>query len=262
MPELPEVEAVCRMLRRQAEGKTIRAVKVMRCAPRKLERLAPGRKLERVERRGKHILLRLTGDLTLHVHLRISGNLYGIADPRMHTAYARVVMEIDGGGLVLEDPRALARMDVAANQEIDARLAKLGPEPLWDGFTVEWLTARLRQSRQVVKQFLMDQKQVAGLGNIYAAEVLHRSRIHPARAARSLGRERVYCLHSAIVGVMKDAVQSACIAYSGPGEFHEAETFTLAVYGREGEACTACGRTIRRLHQGGRSTYYCPGCQR
>jgi formamidopyrimidine-DNA glycosylase len=263
MPELPEVEAVVRKLRADCRGQRIVAAEVFRCATPEVAESAPGRRVVAVERRAKHILVRLSGGLTLHTHLRMSGNLRVIADHRLHGAYARVVLSLSGGGaIVLEDPRALARMRLASSAEVDAAMAALGPEPLSPEFTAMRFVAAAKASRLPAKLYLMDQSRVAGLGNIYAAEALHRARVHPERPMNALRAPKLQALHAAIVQVLEIAVQSAIEAYSGPGLITEAEVFPVAVYGREGESCFTCRRKIRRIPQGGRSTYFCPGCQR
>jgi formamidopyrimidine-DNA glycosylase len=263
MPEMPEVEAVCRRLRADAVGARIQSASVNRCARPELADAAAGRVILAVDRKAKHILIRLAGGVTLHAHLRMSGNLRVIPDSRLAPASARVLLRLKGGkGLILEDPRALARMEAVSSTEIDNRLASLGPEPLSPGFTTERFVELARSSRQPAKTFLMDQNRVSGLGNIYAAEALFRARIGPRRTVSELSRPRLARLHAAIVAIIADAVESAYLAYAGPGEFREAETFPVSVYGREGEPCTSCGGLIRRITQGGRSTYYCPRCQR
>jgi len=262
MPELPEVEAVVRHLHRDASGKVILGVKIYRCAAPPVARLAAGKRIEAVERRAKHILIRLSEGVTLHAHLRMSGNLRVVPGGRPRTEYARLIMRLSGGSaLVLEDPRALARMEARPTAEIDAEMARLGPEPLSAAFNLERFLADARASRQPAKLFLMDQRRVAGLGNIYAAEALFRARVHPELPMNSLRRPKLAALHRAIVEVLGLAVQSAIEAYTGPDLLTEAEEFPVAVYGREGEPCTACRRKIRRIPQGGRSTYFCPGCQ-
>lgn len=264
MPELPEVEAVCRKLRSAAMGARIVGARVLRCATARVAEQAAGRTVNAIERRGKHILLRLSGGVTLHTHLRMSGNLYVLPDHRFHSLYARVIVELRGGqGIVLEDKRALARMDALPDEEIDRRLdAELGPEPLGDAFSLEEFAARARGCRQPAKLFLMNQRNVAGLGNIYAAEALFRARIDPRKAIGRVSAGKLRGLHAVIVGVLSDAVESAVAAYAGPGAFHSEETFPVAVYDREGEPCVTCRRRIERIPQGGRSTYFCPGCQR
>ena len=263
MPELPEVEAVCRKLRESVVGAQIRSVDARRCAAESVVRLAPGQRITAVERRAKHILIRLSQGHTLHVHLRMTGNLYAIPDVRLHQADARVVFELTGkAGMVYSDPRALGRLEVVETQALNDAMSKLGPEPLGVHFTSEALAKAAKASRQPAKLFLMDHTKIAGLGNIYVAEALFRARLDPRKPLSRLKRPRIDRLHAEIVSILQDALQSACRAYAGPGEFSEAEDFPLAVYGREGEPCEICTSPIRRIPQGGRSTYYCARCQK
>jgi len=261
MPEMPEVEAVCRRLRLEAEGAFIQRVRLLRPSIAKGEVEAACQRvyLERVERRGKNIFLHLSRGGVLHVHLRMTGNLYVIPDHRFLVNAVRAVWELsDGRGIIFEDPRALGRI---ASIAADA-LPELGWEPLDIGFTVAVLAGLARGSKRPAKLFLLDQTKVAGLGNIYAAEALFRAGIDPRRAMGTLRRVRLARLHTAIVDVMSGAVESVYELYAKPGNMIEAERQTLMVYGREGEDCRVCERPILRLAQGGRSTYYCGRCQR
>ncbi len=192
----------------------------------------------------------------------MTGNLYVVADSRFRPAATRAWLEFeDGRALVFEDPRALGRVHAHPPQAIEKLLKGIGIEPLEAGFTPSSLASLTRKSKQPIKQFLLDQRHIAGIGNIYAAEALHEARINPTRPANTLTPVRIRRLHAAIVGVLDRAVQSACTAYRQPGRF-EAESFPLQVYDREGQRCGNCGRIIRRIPQGGRSTYFCPGCQK
>ncbi len=259
MPEMPEVEAVCRRLRLEAEGCLVSRARVLRAgmASGDVETACSGARLERVERRGKNIFLHFSGDVILHVHLRMTGNLYVVPDHRLLVSTVRAVFELsDGRGIVFEDPRALGRMALLET------LPELGWEPLDPRFTVGVLAGLAKGSRREAKVFLMDQGKVAGLGNIYAAEALFRAGIDPRRAVGTLGKARLARLHAAIVMVMSGAVESVYELYSKPGNFIEAERQTLMVYGREGEGCRVCGRAVLRVAQGGRSTYFCGFCQR
>ncbi len=263
MPELPEVEAVCRKLRQDVVDATIVRARMSRTPDRRLLASVRGKRIEAIERRAKNVLIRLSGGASIRVHLRMTGNLYVIPDHRLRPATARSWFELaDCRGLVFDDPRALGRMTYHQNGELEALLGGLGPEPLESLFTPELFVTLARRSRQPAKLFLMDQTRVAGLGNIYAAEVLHRARIHPARPMNRISEARLRRLHREIVAVLGIAVQSACKAYNGPGSYNSEENFPVAVYGREGRDCPVCGRGIRRIPQGGRSTYYCPGCQK
>jgi formamidopyrimidine-DNA glycosylase len=269
MPELPEVEAVCRKLRKQAAGATIVSARIERRRisapqdPAEVEALAAGRSIGRIDRRGKNILVELSGGFTMRVHLRMTGNLYVIPDWRLRPAAASAWFALeDGRALLFEDTRGLGSLAIHPAAEARRKLDGLGPEPLSRKFTADALVHSAAAARQPAKLFLMDQRRVAGLGNIYAAEALFAARIDPRRPIGALSRRRLEALHAAIVGILRDAVKSACRAYSSPGGFEEAEHFTPAVYGREGGRCGACGGGIRRITQGGRSTYFCPKCQR
>ncbi|MBI2685430.1 MAG: bifunctional DNA-formamidopyrimidine glycosylase/DNA-(apurinic or apyrimidinic site) lyase [Acidobacteria bacterium] len=260
MPEMPEVEAVCRRLRAEAEGATIRRARILRPSMAKgdIEEACRKARLTRVERRGKNILLHLSSGPVLHVHLRMTGNLYVTVDHRMLVTSARAVFELtDGRGIVFEDPRALGRI---ALLERDS-LPEVGLDPLSPEFTAEVLALLVRGSKRPAKLFLMDQDKVSGLGNIYAAEALFRAGIDPRRAVGSLRRPRIARLYQAIVEVMRAAVETSDRLYSSPGRLIEAERQELMVYDREGEPCRVCRRPILRLAQGGRSTYFCGKCQ-
>lgn len=259
MPEMPEVEAVCRRLRLEAEGCLVSRVRLLRAgmASGDVETACSRARLERVERRGKNIFLHFSGDVILHVHLRMTGNLYVVPDHRLLVSTVRAVFELsDGRGIVFEDPRALGRMALIET------LPELGWEPLDPGFTVAVLAGLAKGSKRPAKLFLLDQEKVAGLGNIYAAEALFRAGIDPRRAMGTLSKARVARLHAAIVMVMSGAVESVYELYSKPGNLIEAERQTLMVYGREGEGCRVCGQAVLRVAQGGRSTYFCGKCQR
>ena len=265
MPELPEVEAVCRRLRKHATGATLAAAHIERRRitspqdPAEVEAQISGRSIERIHRRGKNILIALSGGVTLRIHLRMTGNLYVIPDHRLRAARSNAWFELaDGRGLLFEDTRGLGTLVIAD----ESALAGLGPEPLSRQFTAAALIRSALESRQPAKLFLLDQRRIAGLGNIYAAEALFAAGVDPRKPVGSLSRPRLGKLHGAIVRILRDAVKSACRAYSRPGGFQEAEDFPLAVYGREGEGCVRCEGVIRRITQGGRSTFYCPKCQR
>ncbi len=196
-------------------------------------------------------------------HLRLSGDLRVLPDARLRPATVRAWFELeDGRAVALDDPRALARISVHEEQEEAELFQELGPEPFGPGFTADWLYESARRTARAAKIWLMDQRTVAGLGNIYAAEALFEAGISPLRPARSLSRARVERLHGAVVKVLGLALESVRAAYERPGGFAEGEFYPVAVYGREGEPCRRCGATVRRTPQGGRSTYHCPKCQK
>jgi formamidopyrimidine-DNA glycosylase len=205
----------------------------------------------------------MSGKRTLRVHLRMTGNLYVIPDQRFLTASIRMVLALaDDRAIVFDDMRALGRVSLHGDDELPELLAEIGPEPLSPEFTAEAFAERARKSRKPAKLFLMDQSAIAGLGNIYAAEALFEARIDPRKAMNRISAARLRRLYEAIIRVLRIAVDSSVEAYSRPGGFGEGENYPVAVYGREVERCLRCGKKIRRIPQGGRSTFYCPGCQR
>ena len=269
MPELPEVEAVCRKLRRDAASATISSAHITRRRitgrqdPATVETMVTGRSIERIHRRGKNILIDLSGALTIRIHLRMTGNLHVIPDHRLRPAATSAWFTFtDGRALLFEDTRGLGALTVHDAREIRALDTSLGAEPLSRKFTAQALIGSAEGLSQPAKLFLMDQRRIAGLGNIYAAEALFAARINPRKPIGRVSKPRLQALHAAIVAILRDAVQSAYRAYSRPGAFQEAEDFALAVYGRSGEPCLTCRSIIRRITQGGRSTYFCPKCQR
>ena len=298
MPELPEVETIVRRLRPRLRGRTVvradvRRPNAVRGTPRRFERAVTGATIESVERRGKFLVFHLTDGRVWWSHLRMTGQ-WRVARPRRSTdrgqgragrvreaaradrfsslddPYVRAVFELDDGSMLsFVDVRTLGEMEVVSGREWARREAGMGLEPLSPGFTPEALAERLTASRRPVKEFLLDQTKVAGLGNIYAVEALWRAGISPRRRARSVGIVRAGRLHGAIVDVLRQAVEKAGTSLGEtsqdyvdsegvPGSFQE----FLDVYDREGEPCRRCRTTIRRIVQGQRSTYYCPGCQR
>jgi formamidopyrimidine-DNA glycosylase len=257
MPELPEVEAALAVLRRRAKGRTIVRVQLLHPALRRRVRPAvlrslAGARIARVERRGKHQLLHLDDGRIVHVHFRMSGDWeHGRADAPL-PRFARAVIELDDGTrLVLVDSRALGTLDVhAADAHLDLGL---GPDAADRGWTSAQLGTALAARRGPIKPALLDQRLIAGLGNIYAAEALWRARISPFARSNSLGASQVRALRAAIAAVIKRATGS---------RYTDDDTVKLDVYDREGLPCRRCGTTIERVVQAGRGTYYCPFCQK
>lgn len=263
MPELPEVEAVAERLRRQHLHRVITACGQFRPTTMQGGENAIGHRIAHIGRRGKHLLLRLDNEDFLRVHLKMTGNLTVIPDARLRSSTIRAWFALDDGrALVLDDPRALGRITYHQKHEEPNLFQALGPEPFSDEFTPQHLITAAKASRKPVKLLLMEQKAVVGLGNIYAAEALFQARIHPAKPSNKISKPRLEALHQAIQETLALAMASAQMAYDAPGQFTEAEFFPLAVYGRESEPCLHCHSPIRRIPQGGRSTYFCPRCQK
>lgn len=291
MPELPEVETVRRQLVEVLPGRTVTGVRVhlprvvQNVAPDELARLVTGRTFADVMRRGKYLLLPFMSDdgtdagadrnddaepagAKLIVHLRMTGRLMVVPEGADEDPYVRVVFALDDEReLRFADMRTFGTIHFVGDGYDNGPpgLATLGPEPLDPAFTPDVLAAALSGRRAPVKAVLLDQRRVAGLGNIYVDEALHASRIHPENPAGKLGRDEIERLHAAIRAVLEDAVAKGGTTIRDyvdgrgvPGEFQQ----YLHVYGRAGQRCGRCGQEIVRLRVAGRGTHVCPGCQR
>lgn len=274
MPELPEVETVVRSLRPLLAGRIIGAVttsglRLRRTVDRaRLRRLCRGQSIRGVERRGKYIVVHLDSGAAVLVHLGMTGRLLVSPETCPPPPHTHVVFSLDRGDeLRFVDARRFGLVVAYRQGELEQadELAGLGPDPLGSEFTRRGFQAELAKSDRAIKEFLLDQTRVAGLGNIYACEALFRAGISPRRRASSLSRERAVRLHRTIRDVLEEAAAHRGTTFrdfvDADGEPGEQQAHLL-VYGREGEPCKACRATIRRAVQGGRSTFYCPVCQR
>ena len=270
MPELPEVETIRRNLAPHVEGRTLERLEILDprwsrpLAPRELADAVEGRRVERLGRRGKYLIWELEGEAYLLVHLRMTGNL--LIDPD-EPAHNRVWFELGDHRLAFTDPRRFGTGELA-----------LGEDALDDvpGAAARGRAARRRtsppstctrwraRSRAPIKAFLLDQKRVAGVGNIYADEALFRARIHPLRPANRLTRAQCAALRDAVVASLEAgiAAKGATIddfrdPYGVSGTFQN----EFLIHLREGEACLNCGRPVRKLRAAGRGTYVCERCQ-
>jgi len=269
MPELPEVETVRRGLFPHMADRRIESVQCFRADLRFAlpdMSVLHGRLCRGVTRRGKYLLFDFD-DLLLVWHLGMTGRFHVLPAGTPMQSHEHVRLSLSGGECLLyRDARrfgyaGLIRSDSWQNHPWFARL---GPEPLGDDFNVGHLAARCKGKRGPVKPFLMNAQLVVGVGNIYACEALFRAGIHPQRAAGRISGQRLGRLTDAVREVLAEAIDSGGSTISdfarvdgSPGYF----SHQFAVYGREGEACR-CGESIRRIVQAGRSTFYCPGCQR
>lgn len=285
MPELPEVETVRRGLAPALEGRRILSVRLNRpdlrfpFPPQLAQRLS-GRRVERIDRRAKYLLVRLADGQTLLSHLGMSGR-YSIEAERMaeqpgdfvHAAPANprhdhVVFEVEGGVTIrYNDPRRFGFMDLFERDGDSPYLAGLGPEPNSNGFSDAYLSAALTGRRTPVKAALLDQRIVAGLGNIYVCEALHRAGISPRRIASTIPGRRAERLAPAVRAVIEEAIAAGgstlrdfASADGALGYFQH----RFRTYGREGGACVTpgCSGTVGRIVQSGRSTFFCGTCQR
>lgn len=274
MPELPEVETIARYLREGSAGpdeppgtillKTAAAARVLwprtlsTPSPEELNQVLPGQALQRIGRRGKYLLLGFDRH-TLLIHLRMSGDLRVDTTASPVLIHDRFLLEFqDGARLAFNDPRKFGRVWLAADPaEV---VGGLGPEPLEDGFTPEFLYSGLHQRSRQLKPLLLDQSFIAGLGNIYSDEALHLARLHPLQLSSRLSPAQASALWVAIRQVLNEGIRhhgaSIDWVYRG-GDFQN----HFNVYGRTGQACRGCGAHIVRIVVGQRSTHFCPVCQ-
>ena len=282
MPELPEVETVARDLRGLVVGATIAGARgdwgpMIRSHAdlAAFDREVAGRRIEAVGRRGKVVLLSLSGGAAITIHLKMTGQLFVVPAATPADRHVHVVLALaDGRELRFRDIRKFGRMglwpvDPGTGRALDPEagrelFAAIGPEPLEATFTLAVFQARLRARRGRLKPLLLDQGFVAGIGNIYADEVLWRARLHPLRPAATLPPADERRLHREIRAVLAEAVErrgSSVDDYTAPegdGSMQE----RLEAYQRTGEPCPRCGRPIRRIVVGGRATHFCGWCQR
>jgi formamidopyrimidine-DNA glycosylase len=270
VPELPEVETIRRHLAPHVEGRTLAVIDVL---DERWSRPIPGaelaaalerRRVERLGRRGKYLVWELEGDAYLLMHLRMTGTL--LIDPPGAPPYTRVWIRLGDHDLAYTDPRRFGTGELALGGEaLDAFFAaRLGLEPFDEAFTGAYLHALARASRAPVKAFLLDQKRVAGVGNIYADEALFRARIHPLRPANRLTRPQATALRDAVVESLAAGIEAKGASiddfrdpYGVAGTFQH----QFLVHLREGEPCTRCGGPVRKLRAAGRGTYVCEKCQ-
>lgn len=276
MPELPEVEIVARSLEKIVSGRKIVSAELLRA------RLAPdisprgfAAKLKEiyvnfVHRRGKHILFDLDNGRTLITHLRMSGRFMLLGADDNDPKFTHAVFYFDDGErLVFQDQRHFGLMKIVETAKLyEAKeLAKLAPEPFSDDFSIIYLRNSLKSSKRSLKEFLLDQTKVCGLGNIYATEAMFLSGVDPKKPAFRVSAPKTKLLHQNIREVLAEALGSFSTGPInrediGGGVYGDDTDGKWLVYGRENEPCPNCEKPILRLKQGGRSTFFCKKCQR
>jgi len=270
MPELPEVETVARSLRAQLVGRrfgepVVRWKRTLGgLTPAQFARGITGARIEGIDRRAKWIVLTLDRGGAVYVHLRMTGRLQVDARSEPPGAWERLRIGLDDGRVLrFIDPRKFGRVRYSPRAE--PILGELGPEPLGPDFTPQWFAEALRGRRRILKPLLLDQTFVAGLGNIYVDESLHRAGLHPLAKSERVRAPKARLLHAAIREVLEAAIEREGSSFDTfyrtpegkPGSYQH----LFRVYGREGERCLRCGSKIRRLIVGQRSSFFCPKCQ-
>ena len=276
MPELPEVEMVTRHLRALLLGRTVQRAQL------RWPRLAPEHSARQfaawlrqtgvvsVTRRGKYILVNLSNGRTLLVHLRMTGRFFYVDEEAEVPLHTHAIFWLDNGKkLLFNDVRKFGKMHLARTDSLHEvpQLADLAPEPFGEAFSAAYLFDTLQRTDQQIKLALLDQTKVLGLGNIYAAEALHRAGVHPQLPASRLTKPRTLALHREIVNVLNEAIANESTLNTNPEDLDASYTggtyeSMTRVYERAGQPCFTCASAIRRIVQGQRSTYFCPKCQR
>jgi formamidopyrimidine-DNA glycosylase len=267
MPELPEVETIRSQLAPRLEGRTLVRVEIFDprlTRPHDLFEVAEeleGDTVVAVQRRGKYLIVRLESGLGLLVHLRMTGS-FGFVP----ISHERAVLELDDGSrLAFRDVRRFGTWLVLEDADLEPYLAaKNGPEPLGPRFSADWLAAQLGRRKAPLKAVLLDQRVVAGLGNIYADEALWRARVNPLRPANGLADDEVRRVVRAIRAALRAGIErqgSTLRDYKGLDGASGSMQDEFRVYGRDGQACTRCRTTIAKTRVGGRGTWFCPHCQ-
>lgn len=273
MPELPEVETICSGLRPLVRGRRIAQVAVLE---RRLRRpVAPGfhlrlrgKTITDVERRGKYILILLETDTVWIFHLGMAGKLIHVAAGRPRETHDHIVVRLDNGHeLRYHDPRRFGLSIVVPRAKLEtlAQIKNLGLEPFDPRFNGDYLYAAASASQRRIRDLLIDQGIVAGLGNIYANEILFHAGVRPTTRAWKLGRARVERIARTTPDVLREAIRWCGTSFSdyrdAEDRFGEFQNH-LRVYDREGEKCGVCGSEVKRVAIGNRSAFYCPGCQK
>jgi formamidopyrimidine-DNA glycosylase len=273
VPELPEAETIVRGLRPAVVGRVVEHTRVpkpdiLRESRGRFARKVRGRRIVGVDRRGKNVLLRLDEGSVVAVNLGMTGRLLPFdSAPRGvdRPGHPAVHLLFDGGGvLVFDDTRRFGTVECLSAAEWSARSARMGPEPLDERYTARELRDGLSRSRAPVRSWLLDQRRIAGVGNIYANEALFLSGVHPRRRARDLTGAEATRLHRSIRRVLREAIHAGGTTIRDYRDASGAEgryARRLLVYARDGEACSRCGAVIERVVFGNRSAFFCPGCQ-
>ncbi len=276
MPELPEVELVAKSLSSFVTGAKIlnselrREKLVPATDSESFTRIFRGSTIISVHRRGKHILIELSNGKTLIVHLRMSGRFMLLPLEAEDPKFSHAVFYLENDKkLIFQDQRHFGFMKIVETKKLweTKELSKLAPEPFSDEFSLEYFKEVLKTSRKSLKELLLDQTKVCGLGNIYAAEAMFLARLNPMIISHNVSKIKARRLHKFVIEVLRESIEYSSTLNVDPENF-EGNYYgggyesVWRVYDREGNACPNCETTVKRIKQAGRSSYFCPGCQR
>lgn len=272
MPELPEVETIRRQLAPLVQGSKLTRIEIADprwsrpLAPEEVEQALAGRRIERLDRRGKYLVWEFADNVYLAQHLRMTGAVLSEPEPEPTHVRVRMWLTAPKRRLVITDPRRFGTGELLLGAEAMEAFfaARLGREPIDERFTAAHLRTLARGRTAPIKALLLDQRRIAGIGNIYADEALHRAGIHPLRPAGRLTRQQSERLRAAIVAALEEGIDARGATIDDfrhvdgvRGSFQD----RFLVHRREGEPCPACGRTIVKMTVAGRGTYVCETCQ-
>lgn len=275
MPELPEVEIVARSLDKIVKNRRIMSAELLR--PRLAPETEPSKfaarllnaKINFVHRRGKHVLFDLDNGRTLITHLRMSGKFLLLPHHAEDPKFTHAVFNFeDGERLGFQDQRHFGLMKIVETSELESakEIKKLAPEPFSDAFSTEYLRTALRSTKRSLKEFLLDQTKICGLGNIYASEAMFLAKANPRTLSFKLSKPKITALFDSVRRVLSEAIDLGSTLDVDPsnigGSIYGVADVSWRVYARENQPCLVCSAVIVRLKQAGRSTYYCPRCQR
>jgi len=284
MPELPEVETITKYLNKHISGKTITDVLVLSKKQFPQDpRLVIGAKIESVNRRGKSTIICLSNTKAMIVHLRMTGQLIfmkGIFN-RYETGKqiplsggselpgksTRVIIVLDNGKLFFNESRKFGAIRIAEDVGADKEISKLGPEPFNKEFSIDYLKNVLKRTAKPIKALLLDQEKIAGIGNIYASEILFDAKINPNRSAKSLCEKEIKKLFNSTLSILREAIgyggsSASDEAYIKPDGARGLYQNYARVYQRDGKPCRKCKSLVKRVVIGGRGSFYCPSCQK
>lgn len=273
MPELPEVETVRRGLTQLVQGASIKSIdvlypKMINVDTKSFQDALTNQTIDRIDRRGKYLLFRFNNDMTLVSHLRMEGKYDVEPDGTEPSKHTHVIFHLDDNReLRYKDSRKFGRMYLIKNGEEKtlSGLGTIGPEPTEDDLTFNYMKQVMNKSRGKIKPFLLNQSNIAGLGNIYCDEVLWMSKIHPETITNTISDDKIETLRQNIIKEIKMAIKGhGTTVHSYSNAYGEAGQFQnhLHVYGKQGEPCERCGVLFKKIKVAQRGTTYCPNCQK